>query len=86
MMLLIRLFPEKQIDPEALYEVLKDLDDKAFEKGFKTLINESIKIDASTNIVAIIRENAKSTRAFRDTTPDWMKELITTKKLIVKGE
>jgi len=79
------MFPQKQFDINVMYECLKDLDDDIFKKAFNKMLQETEKIDASTNLIAVIREKSGSYRKVRDTTPEWMKDLMDTKKLIVKG-
>lgn len=53
------MFPHKQLDASIMYECLKDLTDQQFQKGFYGLLNETERIDASTNVIAIIREKIK---------------------------
>lgn len=55
---LVMMFPHKQFDVSVMYDCLKDLTDEKFQKGFQKLLCETEKMDASTNIIAIIRKES----------------------------
>jgi len=73
---LVMMFPQKQIDAGVMYECLKDLSDEQFDRGFKKMLNETERIDASTNVIAIIREKSKGRLGVPDTRPAWMIEAM----------
>lgn len=64
---LMLLYPEKQFDVEIMWEFLQDLTDKEFDEGVENLIKKTERIDAGTNIIAIIRQSKHKLPVWRTT-------------------
>ena len=57
--LFARAFPAKEIDIELCWIMLKDIPDEAFLRSVKRIMASHEEIYQSTNLVALIRKNAK---------------------------
>ena len=56
---LIKLFPEKQIEPSIYFAMLSDIPDTIFVQAVKKLIKTQTEINKSTNLIALIIKYAK---------------------------
>lgn len=62
MTLLKEAFPNKKINPQVYYEVLRDLTDDQFIGAVKTICNEHQTMFPDDNLMAIIRARASGTQ------------------------
>ncbi len=58
MVVLIKAFPEKEFDLDVLWSLLRDLNPESLERSIIKIISNEKEIYKSTNMVALIRENA----------------------------
>uniref|UniRef100_A0A6M3L296 Uncharacterized protein n=1 Tax=viral metagenome TaxID=1070528 RepID=A0A6M3L296_9ZZZZ len=58
--ILVSTFPDRNIDMETYWELLKDMDDKRFLLAVKDLCSTTTELYPNTNLVAIIREKGMS--------------------------
>lgn len=58
MALLVKAFPDKEMDYDILWQFTEDLEDLAFMQSVSRLIMTSPNINRATNLVALIREGA----------------------------
>lgn len=57
--LLIRVFPEKEMDVEIMWEFLKDLSNDEFSRAVSMVIIKAENVNKATNMIALIRKYSK---------------------------
>ena len=59
---LMQAFPNRTFDNDIMFDFLQDLTDEEFLQGIQKVISSTRELYPGTNIIALIRENAKTQR------------------------
>ena len=58
MAILVKIFPDKEIDPDVMWVYLKDLRNEDFSKAIDRIVMTTKDINKATNLIALIRDYA----------------------------